>query len=231
VSHSNNSSKADRTTTNRSNPRSLLKDQAYDQLKKRLLNSEYPPGMFLSERSLAEQLGMSKTPIKAALERLEAEGYLSVSPQQGIVVREMSVREIADQYEIRAALESYTVRALAGKLQPEQITRVQANLQAQSKLRNRTDVPRAVELDAEFHGLFVEFLGNTEILRVTGHLRERISRVITEVFRLAPMRIASSYEEHVAIADAVLQNRGDVASELIAKHLNIGKQLILSPRG
>ena len=78
---------------------------------------------------------MSKTPVKAALERLEAEGFISVSPQQGIVVRELSVREIADLYEIRAALESYTLRAVAGRLTADQVARVKANLATRAKLR------------------------------------------------------------------------------------------------
>src|SRR5580700_8790566 len=89
--------------------RSFLKDRAYERIKSRLLNNDYPPGTFLSERQLAENLGMSKTPVKAALERLESEGLIAVSPQQGIVVRELSVHEIADLYEIRAALESYSL--------------------------------------------------------------------------------------------------------------------------
>src|SRR5215831_7744368 len=63
---------------------SLLKERAYDELKRRILNDDYPPGSFLAERRLAEELGMSKTPVKAALERLELEGFLLVSPQQGI---------------------------------------------------------------------------------------------------------------------------------------------------
>src|SRR5205807_622714 len=131
--------------------RSFLKEQAYERIKQRLLNSDYPPGSFLSERQLAVSLGMSKTPVKAALERLESEGFISVSPQQGIVVRELSVREIADQYEIRAALESYTLRTLAGRLSPEQVARVRANLAAQARLRGSDEVARGVELDAEFH--------------------------------------------------------------------------------
>ena len=88
--------------------RSFLKDRAYEQIKHRLLNNDYAPGMFLSERQLAENLGMSKTPVKAALERLELEGFIAVSPQQGIIVRELSVHETADLYEIWLALESYT---------------------------------------------------------------------------------------------------------------------------
>jgi DNA-binding GntR family transcriptional regulator len=210
--------------------RAYLKDEAYARLKQRLLNSHYPPGSFLSERQLARDLGMSKTPVKAALERLEAEGYVSVSPQQGIVVRELSIREIADQYEIRAALESFVVRTVAGRLTPEQVARVETNLQAQADVRGTSDVPLGVDLDAAFHTQFVEFLGNQEIARVFGQLRDRMQRIVTRVFVLNPTRIEASYDEHVAIAQAVISGRGPAAADLIVAHLERGRQLILSPR-
>ncbi len=212
-------------------PRALLKDRAYDRIKEKLLNDDYPPGMFLSERQLAGALGMSKTPVKAALERLEAEGFISVSPQQGIVVRQLSVHEIADQYEIRAALESFAVRSLAGKLTAEQVARVNANLWAQSRLTDATDVRAGVELDAAFHAQFIEFLGNREIIRVMDQLRDRMQRVIAQVFRMSPARVRTSYDEHTAIAAAVIDGRGDAAAALVAEHLERGKRLILSPRG
>jgi DNA-binding GntR family transcriptional regulator len=212
-------------------PRSFLKEQAYERIKQRLLNNDYRPGSFLSERQLAQSLGMSKTPVKAALERLESEGFLSVSPQQGIVVRELSVHEIADQYEIRAVLESYTLRTLAGKLTADQVARVRANLAAQARLARSGNVAKAVELDAAFHAQFVEFLGNGEILRVIVQLREKMQRVITQVFRLCPARIATSYDEHAAIAAAVIAGDGNRAADLLVRHLELGKRLILSPRG
>lgn len=212
-------------------PRALLKDRAYDRIKAKLLNDDYPPGTFLSERQLAGVLGMSKTPVKAALERLEAEGFISVSPQQGIVVRQLSVHEIADQYEIRAALESFAVRSLAGKLTADQVAQVKANLLAHSKLTDTSEVSQGVELDAAFHAQFVEFLGNREIIRVMDQLRERMQRIITQVFRLSPVRIRTSYDEHTAIATAVINGHGDKAAQLITEHLERGKRLILSPRG
>jgi len=210
--------------------RAYLKDEAYTQLKQRLLSSHYPPGSFLSERQLARDFGMSKTPVKAALERLEAEGYVSVSPQQGIVVRELSIREIADQYEIRSALESYVVRTLAGRLTPRQVESVQGNLQAQADLRGTSEVGRGVELDAVFHTQFVEFLGNQEIVRVFGQLRDRMQRIVTRVFQITPTRIDSSYNEHVDIATAIIAGQGPKAAALMVAHLERGKQLILSPR-
>lgn len=211
--------------------RALLKDRAYERIKSRLLNNDYPPGTFLSERQLADNLGMSKTPVKAALERLEAEGYITVSPQQGVVVRVLSIREIADQYEIRSALESFALRAVAGRLTAEQIGRVRANLDAQARLRGTGEVAQAVELDAEFHTQFAEFLGNKEIIHVVGQLRDKMQRIVTQVFHLAPSRIGTSHAEHAAIAEAVIGGDGTRAAHLIERHLELGKQLILSPRG
>jgi len=174
---------------------------------------------------------MSKTPVKAALERLESEGFITVSPQQGIVVRQLAVHEIADQYEIRSVLESYVLRTIAGRLRPDQSAQVRENLEAQARIQGSEDVPRAVELDAAFHTQFVDFLGNGEILRVFVQLRDRMQRVVTQVFRLSPARIESSYQEHTAIAAAVMEGQADRAAELIIKHLDLGKRLILSPRG
>jgi DNA-binding GntR family transcriptional regulator len=210
--------------------RSLLKDRAYDAIKRGILGEDFPPGTFLAERQLAERLGMSKTPVKAALERLELEGFITVSPQQGIVVRDLTVHEIADQYEIRAALETYTLRATAGHLTTAQVAQVRANLKAQQGLCGSSRVAEGVALDTEFHMLFAEFLGNQEILRVMRQLREKMQRVVTKVLQLNPGRLDSNHDEHLAIAEAVIGGDGARAAGLLEAHLARGKQMILSPR-
>ncbi len=212
--------------TNNSAP-ALLKERAYDELKQRILNEEYAPGSFLAERRLAEELGMSKTPVKAALERLELEGFVVVSPQQGIVVREFSVHEIADLYEIRSALESFTLRCVAGRLNGEQIERLEANLAAFLATSHTGDVASAVALDAEFHFLFAHYLDNHEILRVMENLRQKMHRTITRVFHLYPGRIEASHAEHRAIVDVIVSGDRHRAGELIEQHLQKGKHLIL----
>jgi DNA-binding GntR family transcriptional regulator len=210
--------------------RNLMKERAYAEIKRSILGGTFPPGSFLAERQLAQQLGMSKTPVRAALERLEAEGFLTVSPQQGIIIRDLNVHEIADHYEIRAALETYVVRALAGRLSPDQRDRLEQNLRAQAALGGPDAGPRAVALDTEFHTLFCEFLGNREILKVMAQLREKIQRVINRVFHLNPGRIATSTAEHRAIADAVIQGDAALAARLVEEHLEYGKTCLLSPR-
>ena len=210
--------------------RSLMKERAYGEIKRGILAGDFPPGSFVAERQLAARLGMSKTPVRAALERLETEGFVTTSPQQGVVIRDVTVHEVADYYEIRAALETYVVRTVAGRLTAEQAQRLRANLKALAAARDGADVLRAVALDAEFHILFCEFLGNQEVLRVMGQLREKSQRVITKVFQSSPGRVAGSYEEHRAIAAAVLGGDAARAARLMEEHLEYGKQHLLSPR-
>jgi DNA-binding GntR family transcriptional regulator len=209
--------------------RGLLKDRAYAEIKQRILSNAFGTEAFLAERQLASALGMSKTPVRAALERLEQEGFVTISPQQGIIIRDLTVHDIADQYEIRAALETFVLRSLAGRLTPSQVARLQANLQAQKENRGSGHVEQAIALDTEFHVLFCEFLGNREILRVMGQLREKIHRVISRVFTLSPSRMTESYEDHAAIAQAVLDGDGARAARLLEEHLERGKRCLLSP--
>ncbi len=206
----------------------LLKDRAYGELKRRIVSGDYSPGSFLSERQLADDLGMSKTPVKAALERLEHEGFIAVSPQQGIVVRSLTLNEIADHYEIRIALESFTLRTLAGRLTAPQQVELRNNLALQKRILAKPTVEACVEIDAEFHLLFPAFLGNGEILRVMNQLHDKMGFVLTAVFRSHPGRFETSYAEHVAIADAVVAGDGAKAARLIEAHLTYGKSLILT---
>jgi DNA-binding GntR family transcriptional regulator len=83
---------------------------------------------------------MSKTPIRAALERLEGEEYVRVSPRQGIVVREPALREIADQFEIRLALERHVIESLAGNLAAAQVARLRDNLRQQRPFRRTASI-------------------------------------------------------------------------------------------
>jgi DNA-binding GntR family transcriptional regulator len=210
--------------------RRLLKDRAYAELKRRILAGRHRPGEFLSERQLADELAMSQTPIRAAVDRLEAEGLLAVSPQQGIVVRDLSIHEIADQFEIRFLLGPFVLRHLAGRLTKEQAERLEENLSAQKAATRQRDVDRIVELDAGFHILFCEYHGNREILRVMEQLRDKIHRIIHRVSGQNPERLAVSYEEHRGIADAVLAGDPELAARRIEQHLEFGKQFLLSPR-
>lgn len=208
----------------------LLKERAYRELKRLIQNADFPPGSFLSERQLAGKLGMSKTPIKAALELLEAEGYLSVAPQQGIVVRDLTLEEIADQFEIREALETYVLRTLAGKQSTEGEAQIMAHLEAQRIATAANDLRAISQLDTDFHMLFCALLGNREILKTLQQLREKTHRAISRVFVNNPERAVSCLAEHEAIAAAVIAGDGELAAKSLVEHLVYGRQCLLQPR-
>ena len=94
--------------------RAALKQQAYSELKRMMLCGDLEAGTVLSVRQLAARLSMRKSPVQAALERLEAEELVTLAPQQGVVVRVMSLQDIINHYEIRQAIEPFVMRRLAG---------------------------------------------------------------------------------------------------------------------
>lgn len=209
-------------------PRILLKDRAYEALKEMILTEIFPPGSFLSERQLVARLDMSKTPIRAALERLENEGLVSVSPQQGILVREISVHEVVDIFDVRIALEQFAVQRLAGGLGASEQADVRQNLGFQFSALNKGDVPLFTTLDADFHLMLCGFLGNQEVVQVMRRLRDRLYRIALQVLRRDVGRIRTSYEEHLAIFDMLVKGNGQGAAKLVASHLDYGKQVLIS---
>jgi GntR family transcriptional regulator, rspAB operon transcriptional repressor len=210
--------------------RSLLKDKAYHDLKHRIQNGSMAAGDFLSERQLSGLLKMSKTPIKAALERLAMEGFIAVSPQQGIVVRELSLQEVVDQFELRQALECYVVQSIAGKITVGQQKVIEANLKAQTAAAKANDVGKLVELDADFHLQLCHALGNTAILTCMTEHRSKMHRVIHQVMSQATNRLADAVKEHRSIYDAIKSGKAKLSVELVIKHLEFGKQLMLSTK-
>ncbi len=215
-------------TVGATKPRKLLKDQAYEQLKSLITTGEYPPGTFLSENMLATRLGMSKTPVRSAIERLEAAGFLAVSPQQGILVTELSLDEIIDHFEIRTALETYMMRRLAGKLTPEQVARTEANLEDQLAAAEAGDMSAFRRFDAEFHEHFCRCLGNREIMRTISRLSDKLHRIITRVIESHPGRMQSTYQEHVGILESLVIGDAELAARRVEEHLEWGRRFLAS---
>jgi DNA-binding GntR family transcriptional regulator len=203
-----------------------LKHRAYAALKSRILSGALSPGTLLSERQLAQSLKMSKTPVHAALERLEGDGLVTVTAQQGIIVRAVSPEEIADHFEIREALETFVVSRLAGKLTSEQASRLKRNLAEHRRAVRQGDIAEHVRIDSEFHLLLCDCYGNKEITRAMGQIRDKIHRVMHHISTRFPKRMHGALSEHEAIASALFSGDGALASERMATHLRNGLQSV-----
>jgi DNA-binding GntR family transcriptional regulator len=206
----------------------LLKDQAYARLKELITTGEAPSGTFFSEKRLSSLLSMSKTPIRAALERLEAEGFVTTSPRQGAVVRGLSLKEVVDLFDLRFALETFVVRHLALRLTEPQARRLRENLEAQLLCAETGDVNRYTQLDTDFHVAICEYSGNQEIVRIMWHLRDKLYLVILNVMRQKPSRMETSTEEHSKVLDELVEGDGERAAAAMLRHLEYGKQFLIS---
>ncbi len=199
-----------------------MKQQAYRELKQLILTEDLPAGTVQSVRQLAARLGMSKTPVHAAVERLEAEGLMTLAPQQGVVVCEMSLRDVVNHFEIRLALEPFVMRRLAGTLSQDQVQLLRENLSCYRDLASGGTSIELVRTDSEFHQLLCRFLANEEIVRVMQQLRDKVQRVIFRVGQRSPACLADVHAEHQAILDALVDGDGDRAGQAMYDHLDRG---------
>ncbi|MFC4597226.1 GntR family transcriptional regulator [Cohnella hongkongensis] len=207
-------------------PTELLKEKAYRLIHEAILNETFEPGQFLSESKLIDYLGMSKTPIKSALDRLEAEGFVQVSPKQGIIVKELSHDKVRDIFELRVALELYVCEQIAGQLKRAEIEMLERNLAEQKRLAEEEDETGFTKADSDFHLLLSRFSGNAEIHSVMTMYQAHLYRFALRVIRRVPNRMGAAYEDHRNIARAL--NEGDVEAckVLIREHLAFGKGIL-----
>lgn len=203
-----------------------LKQRAYAALKSRIVSGTLAPGTLLSERQLAQSLNMSKTPVHAALERLEGEGLVTVTAQQGIVVRAISPEEIADHFELRVALETFVISRLANQLTAEQSSRLKRNLADHRRAIRQGNIAEHVRIDSEFHLLLSEWYGNKEITRAMSQIRDKLQRVMYHISSRTPARMSEACDEHADIATALLEGNGPKSSELMSTHLRNGVRSI-----
>lgn len=209
--------------------RPLLKDRAFDHIKGLIMDGTYQPGQFISERELSAELDMSKTPIRAALERLEEQGFVTIAPQRGVIVRELSPREIADHYDLRMALESWIMRSMAGKLPPSAVAQLEQNLAMQHEQTEGeiVDLRGFTEADANFHHLITASTGNAEFERAMQRQWDKLQRLVESIAFRDLTVPRKSCAEHQAIFDALMAGDGDRAATLVIEHLEHGKKFML----
>ncbi|GAB3070706.1 GntR family transcriptional regulator [Salinicoccus sesuvii] len=203
----------------------LLKDIAYDRIKQKILNEEYTPGKFLSERTLIEDLDMSKTPIKNALIRLETEGFLTVSSKQGIFINELSVDKINDMYNLRIALETFNCKSLHGRINSYQLDELKQILDTTKEVTDNLDINSFATYDHEFHLAISNMAGNMEITEILINRQDHLRRITLKHLRKDPERVKIFYQDHLQIYEALKAHQME-SVELMAKHLENSKSIL-----
>jgi len=211
-----------------SGERVLMKERAYEHIKQLILDGTCPPGTFLSERELCATLQMSKTPIRAALERLAEQDFVTIAPQRGVIVKDFAPRDIADHFDLRIALEMFIARELVGALSDEQKQDLEANLSRQrEQVTGKIDIEGWQRSDAEFHLMLAHFLGNAQIEWVMARQRDKLSRVVEQIALRDAAVPPLSHAEHAGIYEALRDGDRELAMHRVEQHLTNGKRFLL----
>jgi DNA-binding GntR family transcriptional regulator len=198
-----------------------LASVAYARLKRSIFDFELFPGDRFSESDIASRLGMSRTPIREALVRLQREGYLDVQSKSGWTVRPLDFDLFEHLYDLRMVLETTAVRRLC-EAEPQAGSK--AALSALEAIWLVPEEQRQVvasdvaDCDEEFHLAIVLAAGNPEIARVHQTVTDRL-RIIRRLDFAQPARVAATYAEHAQILKALLRRRADQAVLLLRSHI------------
>lgn len=192
-------------------------DHVYARVKEDIFDFRLLPGDRFTESQVAERLGVSRTPVREALYRLEREGYLFVHFRNGWSVRPFDFVMFENLYELRMILETAAVRKLCDQTDLARVEVLRDIWLVPSEQRT-ADPLAAAELDEAFHTTLVDAADNPELARVHNDVIERI-RIIRRLDFTQGYRIERTYEEHGQILQAVLRRRADQAVMLLNSHI------------
>ena len=209
---------------------------ATEHLRQQIIQGAYPPGSHLQEVSLSQALGVSRTPVRTALNTLANEGLLEYAAKRGYRVREFSVDEIVAAYEVRATLEGMGCRIVAERgLDParaDKLTAIVAEMDAILKSAGEDDFDRERwrELNHAFHMDILDGAGNDLLGRLVGETaRIPLATLQTIAYwgqREAIDMVLRSHIDHIYILDALVRGQAFRAEARMREHIQVGGQLV-----
>ena len=184
------------------------------------------PGEWLKENDLADELLVSRTPVREAIRKLEQEGYVVTVPRRGAYVASVSIRDINEIFEIRAALEVLACELAAERITEEEQERLERLLVAIGRAIEEHDMERIVQTDIEFHELLYQAARNERLLAIIGNLREQLTR-LRPLPRSHLGRPRPPHEDHRSLVDAIGSGDARRARKMAAKHMENSEQTLL----
>jgi DNA-binding GntR family transcriptional regulator len=202
--------------------------EAYEKIKKGILDLRYRPGEKLSETRLAEDLNLGRSPIRTALARLAGEGWITVLPQSGTFVRDLTPQEVTDIAELRLLLEAHAARRAAERIGGDDLALLRRkfeDLKAEGVDGHFEDFLR---LDDLFHTTLHRVAGNHRVAEILQNLRDQI-HWIRVVNAIVPGRVAESLKEMDRVLVALERRDGEEADRAMRQHIgNIANSFALS---
>lgn len=192
-----------------------IRDVVYQSIRQAIIRGAYKPGDKLQEEILAEELGVSRTPVREALRKLEVERFVDYYPHRGTVVSEVSTDEVDELYQVRQMLEVFIIRKAAKNAKPKDILGLRHILAQGELCMEPDDILDSVEM---FNNAIFELSGSESLVDLNRKIREILQRVVTSN-HLNPDRRKQAHDEHMKIVDALEANDAHLAEKYTIEHL------------
>lgn len=196
-----------------------LRDVVFQTLRKAILTGDLKPGERLMEIHLAEKIGVSRTPIREAIRKLELEGLVTNIPRKGAMVAEISVKGLKDVLEVRRALDSFCAELACERITEEEKEDLKAAFEAfidATKTKDATVIARA---DVSFHDIIIGATGNERLVALINNLAEQMYR-----YRFEYIKDESGHdrliEEHKNLMEAIISGNVDGARNAAREHID-----------
>lgn len=204
-------------------PQPQMRDRVFEKLRQAIITGELQPGERLVERTLAEQLGVSRTPVREAISMLELEGLLTYLPKTGAVVSRVSDAEVLEIYQIRAVLEGLAARLAAENITGDGAKKLIAKLETIEKAVQQGDTSALEQAHQEFNDIIYRAAASPRLYNMITTLVDYV-RCYTKVGYSQPGRIKAASQEHRQLVDAIVAQNGPQAEGLARDHINNSKQ-------
>lgn len=206
-----------------------MRARVAEELRRMIISGDLPPGAGLSEITLSETFGVSRTPIREALKQLQIEGLVEVRPRVGTFVAEPSLREISELFQLKELLEGAAARLLAFRGRVPEAERLETNMREADDAVRAGDVERYVKLVHEFHDLIVVGADNTKL---EAHYRTLMNQLayarLVRTSLSRPGRLNESDHEHHRVLDLIIAKDGDGAEQLMREHVRRSHQALMA---
>ncbi len=197
-----------------------LQEFAYKKCQELIGSGELSPGNLYSESAMSKQLGISRTPLRTALQQLEREGLIIRLPQRGFYVYQFEEKDIEELFAIRKAIEGYAVEQIAREKSEVDLKQAMKHLNAQVEARQSDDYSEFIREDRKFHENLVKALNNKRLVAIYSDLRQSIELLGLKRFKMNSQR-NQSITEHKAIIKAIENGDPLAAREAVYNHLDM----------
>lgn len=203
-----------------------LRDVVFNTLRQAILTGELKPGERLMEIHLANKLGVSRTPIREAIRKLELEGLVTMIPRRGAEVAQITEKSMNDVLEVRRALDALCVELACDRISEEDLHRLGDACKAFEAAVHTGDVKQIAQTDVALHDIIVEATGNARLIALVNNLSEQMYR-----YRFEYIKDASQHErlieEHRVIYESIVKKDRETASDMAKTHIDNQKKAII----